>query len=923
MKEYLNNAKKRFFLSLGKYTFSPILQSSVALALDYYEDLKNGGEKEPLTISFPSKESAALWISVQYLINLFFENYFYQSENRIKELGLKRGDKIDIFSTTAIFQGIENETGKLIISFADGIQAFSAFRNSQFINLARKNMVNNYKHYCKKKENFINKRKALTQVLGLDLNPNFEALHSKVILISGRGKAGLFKNILKELIVYDESLADTILLDKNLLIFPDFNCFEGLVKPDLDKNTDFFIKAVRQSILQIQIDNDEVMNLKEDILKSIDYSLKTEIFVDTYQKLVNLLLDIDPLESLGIKLQNLFKYHPGIEQSLLTGLSAIIINEVQFLNEYPKTIQYLLNLKIPVIVIGDRVISDFKELDIYKTVFNSEEFKNSFRFMWEQDKIKHLSLEYDDGSKYIDHNINNLALQSSVQKVEIIEFGENSFDNIFSFFESRNFLDELTEYELLQKGFYQLLRPTLYMIKNSLKGSNGCNYIKHIESFENIFKESSNGLTDSIIYRVQKEICELKSYCLASNQPKEFQASISDSFFQDVCIEGDNYTIPCAVNSDKVSHYNCINENLKSITFIGYPYREYYFKHIEGSVFTKILPSVKILLNECESAITKGFLFRKFKLGFFIEKYPDSISHLDNQRIKTTEQIHSKLKQLFIEEKSNNNEEIENIADEFDGFERMLNDIRYSEYNSSSKPSEENGRYLLNCNVLHFENASYLFLPHKWKILLLKESHTGVFNSLDCRINDIAVGDIAVVVNVSRKSISKYLEKSGLMSIYLQTLDIWKNILHEEYAKNNDINKLVKNLQQANDENNLSGSPEIYNILRWLHDEMILAPAFENLEMILALKFPKGDLELKAKEILGAKKIILKAKNRLDRAVKEKLSRTITVSNKDLEDNFQIEVEGVQVKGQKAEIIGIEKRKDLIIEYHSTMKFYK
>ncbi len=923
MKEYLNSAKKRFFLTLGKYTFSPILQSSVALALDYSEDLKNGGKKEPLTISFPSKGgSAALWISVQYLINLFFENYFYQSENRIKELGLKRGDKIDIFSTTAIFQGIDNKTGKLIISFADGVLAFSAFRNSQFINLARKNMVNNYKHYCKKKESFINKRKALTLILGLDLNPNFEALHSKVILISGRGKAGLFKNILKELIVYDESLADTILLDKNLLIFPDFNCFEGLVSPDLDKNTDFFIKAV-QSILQFQIDNDEVTNLKEDILKSIDSSLKTELFVDTYQKLVNLLLETDSFESIGIKLQNLLKYHPGIEQGLLNNLSAVIINEVQFLNEYPETIQYLLNLNIPVIVIGDRVISEFKELDVYKTVFNSEEFKNSYRFIWEQDKIKHLSLEYDDGSKYIDHNINNLALQSSVQKVEIIEFGKNRFDNIFSFFESRTFLDELAEYELLQKGFYQLLRPTLYMIKNSLEGSNGCNYIKHIESFENIFKESSSGLTDSIIYRVQKELCELKSYCLASNQPKEFEASISDLFFQDICIEEDGHTIPYALNSDKVSHYNCINDDLKSITFTGYPYREYYFKHIEGSVFTKILPSVKILLNECESAITKGFLFRKFKFGFFIEKYPDSISHLDNQRIKTTEQIHSKLKQLFIEEKSNNNEEIENIVDEFDGFERMLNDIRYSEYNGSSKYSEENGRYLLNCNVLHCENAKYLFLPHKWKILLLKESHTGVFNSLDCRINDIAVGNIAVVVNVSRKSISKYLEKSGSVSIYLQTLDIWKNILYEEYAKNNDINKLVKNLHHANVENNLSGRPEIYNILRWLHDEMILAPAFENLEMILALKYPKEDIELKAKEILGAKRIILNAKNRLDRAVKDKLSRIITVSNKDLEDNFQIEVEGIQVKVQKAGIIGVEKRKDLLIEYHSTMKFYK
>lgn len=49
----------------------------------------------------------------------------------------------------------------------------------------------------------------------------------------------------------------------------------------------------------------------------------------------------------------------------------------------------------------------------------------------------------------------------------------------------------------------------------------------------------------------------------------------------------------------------------------------------------------------------------------------------------------------------------------------------------------------------------------------------------------------------------------------------------------------------------------------------------------------------------------------------------IGVSHNSLDDNFSIEVQGIEVKGKKNEIVGIEKRLDLKIEYHSTNKFLK
>jgi hypothetical protein len=69
--------------------------------------------------------------------------------------------------------------------------------------------------------------------------------------------------------------------------------------------------------------------------------------------------------------------------------------------------------------------------------------------------------------------------------------------------------------------------------------------------------------------------------------------------------------------------------------------------------------------------------------------------------------------------------------------------------------------------------------------------------------------------------------------------------------------------------------------------------------------------------------LILKAKNRLDRAIENKVAEMIGDSHTSLKDSFTIEVQGIEVRGKKNEIVGIEKRSDLKIEYHSTMKFLK
>ncbi len=53
-------------------------------------------------------------------------------------------------------------------------------------------------------------------------------------------KVGSFRKTLKSTKLYDESLADTVQLDKNLIISPDLSFFDGLEDSSTNRNEEFF-----------------------------------------------------------------------------------------------------------------------------------------------------------------------------------------------------------------------------------------------------------------------------------------------------------------------------------------------------------------------------------------------------------------------------------------------------------------------------------------------------------------------------------------------------------------------------------------------------------------------------------------------------------------------------------------------------------
>src|SRR5690606_9356655 len=107
-----------------------------------------------------------------------------------------------------------------------------------------------------------------------------------------------------------------------------------------------------------------------------------------------------------------------------------------------------------------------------------------------------LVLEIDNGSKFIDFENNNSFCRFVDQKIEIKEVEYNEFDQIFNIIESKAFLSSLVNFEILQKAYYQTLRPLLYSLKNSIVRPDPDKTIKLLDIFIDILNTSSSGLSE-------------------------------------------------------------------------------------------------------------------------------------------------------------------------------------------------------------------------------------------------------------------------------------------------------------------------------------------------------------------------------------------------------------------------------------------
>lgn len=151
MKELLFYFNQKRYLELGDKQFSPIMKTSVGVALDYCDNTQSKKTvNSPLFLCFPDKKEASLWLSLGILRNYFVNDYI---DNATKSIGFKAGQNVCIYGCiakviTASDQGVN-------LMFKGGEEVFINKLHWSNISLADpKRVLNLYKNYIEKKREY-------------------------------------------------------------------------------------------------------------------------------------------------------------------------------------------------------------------------------------------------------------------------------------------------------------------------------------------------------------------------------------------------------------------------------------------------------------------------------------------------------------------------------------------------------------------------------------------------------------------------------------------------------------------------------------------------------------------------------------------------------------------------------------------------
>ena len=387
MIEYLNEINRKYDLSIGNYCFSPILQSSIALSLEYVASIENAHNREPFHICFPEKEYSSLWLSIALLKNFFHKDYDFKSQNRIEELGLERNDKIELFGCVVLYDGMD-EDKKVWIKFKDdNVRLCLMNCYIPYINKTNRQALNTHGKFKLKRKELILQRNAISKIIVPkdDILINQQILISKVVVVAGRGNTNKLLEKMKSTEVYNETLFNIFQVNKDLIIKPDLDdyksCFDSKYSDKKNLFKEFFLASFEKvkNSLDEEFDKDFI-GLKQDVDND---QFDDEHFLKKYDEFLENLERSDHQI-----LFNLRDRHPGISTSLPGRLKAIIVNDIELLGNYAETIKGFINKKIPVIVVSDRNIGTKTLINFYDNCFS--EHPNSLRINWNRKKISEL-----------------------------------------------------------------------------------------------------------------------------------------------------------------------------------------------------------------------------------------------------------------------------------------------------------------------------------------------------------------------------------------------------------------------------------------------------------------------------------------------------------------------------------------------------
>jgi hypothetical protein len=915
MIDLIDKYSSKYYLQLGDYKFSPILQLTAGFSLEYCKFIAEASSsKEPFVFCFPEKKAAALWTAISILTNYYLVDYVDVGDEGIP---VSQGDKVFIFGCVAQIERIQN--GSVILKFLDqgGLTLNDKLRTQLSIAPARR-ALNILSRYRTARAEARRNRNPISKILypNKEVFINQRNLRSKVLLVAGRGHVNKFHQFLETVEIYGEKLGRVFPEGENLIITPDLKKYRGSAKIGDEINESDFIQLLNKVLGLAKF---------EGIYESVHVLLEmykekgeiTEEFDDQFNELItDALGEIPQLKLLRDK-------YPGITPSTNDEFRAVIINDIQQLSDYPDTIKAFLNANIPVIVFADRKVISVDDVSIFERLFNQD--TGAYRLNWNKKKLASLlciaeerdelePLANEDGTLYyidpdsgnmipwtedlyIDQVLWNQAMRYEEQSIHIITYPGNQLDGLIP--KILNHIKDLDEFEILQKSFRQNFYPAVFALKNSPSTSEIVKGL--IQKFKMDFMEIRSQLTENVANDFIKAIEIANSFQQNSKHINYTEETFSDK----VPMESDSsFTIPVDFGGA-----NLPNSLAEKIVFTGYPFDEYRGKYLINSVLESFIPEIEIKCWPYEADLTFNYLKRRIQGGYFYDKLPPNVEIDVSLIIKNELEIQSEIDSfLHCDELEGGNYESEKDLE-------TVHRFKYKGYHSSS---ENSASWKVNCDVLSFDDGSFMFLKKGSSILCLSEDFKGGSKVLKKNSDQFFTGDIIFRYIKDRAALVEISKRDSIVSQSYEELEYWRGVLQELFLANNqDAKTLEIFLRQTKENLNLKGNPANYNLNRWLFDDEIISPDEDNLELILrAAEVP--NIEDRFATLRTAYKIATAHRISLSTQIMKEIAKKIAKIS-DLNDGFHINLDGEYIYFEARTISAVDTN-GVIVDYHNTRK---
>ena len=244
---------------------------------------------------------------------------------------------------------------------------------------------------------------------------------------------------------------------------------------------------------------------------------------------------------------------------------------------------------------------------------------------------------------------------------------------------------------------------------------------------------------------------------------------------------------------------------------------------------------------------------------------------------------------------------------------QAVDSLKYKRYTTKNHAQNQ---ARVKCDIINFNDGSFLFLPKNSKVLTQVESDDLTTKVKTSLFSELEVGSRIFKYRKDRSDFRDLARNDNRVKKAFSELELWKTLLVELFnSSDKDLSKLESLLMQVKAKDALPGNPNRGNIHRWLYDPELIAPEIENIKIILlAARFADFDNRIKILKdsyslVIGH---IISQSSQIRRSILKKLENSRTI-----EEDFNLIISDVEIAIQSRLISKLENT-DFEVEYINT-----